>query len=166
MSGFVREFKFKITPHKLEYFDNEPLKLTKDFSFFHNKSKFRKELNRLQNLFKENLNNSLVASGIRDSYLKDEYAENFLLVIFTTPEIIKDANQIVESLNFEELKSGCFSIESSSEYIILIAKDMNGLISGIHTLEEIFQQTFEDYFNQKRFQEYIKIRPFKLISCP
>ena len=49
--------------------------------------------------------------------------------------------------------------------MLLLAKDMDGLISGIDTMEEIFIQTFEDYFNRKKFEEYIKIPPFKMTSC-
>ena len=52
MSTFLKEFKFEKTPSKITYLDEEPLKLSNEYIFFHNKSKFRKELNRLQYLIK------------------------------------------------------------------------------------------------------------------
>ena len=84
--SFIREYKFENPFKELAYFDGEPLNLTDEFSFYHNKNKFRKELNNLQYLFKEYLNNPLHASGIRDTYIKEEYSENFLRP--NSPEII------------------------------------------------------------------------------
>ncbi|MFX0156245.1 MAG: hypothetical protein ACFE9Q_17115, partial [Candidatus Hodarchaeota archaeon] len=69
MSSFLKEFKFEKSPLKITYLDKEPLKLTNEFIFFHNKSKFRKELNRLQYLIKSYTKVPLHAAGIRDSYL-------------------------------------------------------------------------------------------------
>ena len=165
MSKNIKKYVFKSKPKEITYIDGEPLKLSKDFSFFHNKIKFRKELTRLQIFFKDSAKIAPQASGIRDSYLKEEYSENFLLVIFTTNEIIRQANLIIEPHKNIELSPGCFYLQSNSESMLLLAKDMEGLSYGVDTMEEIFSQTFEIYFEQKNFDEYIKIRPFKLLNC-
>lgn len=167
VSDYIKEYEFKIPPKEITYGDEEPLKLSNEFTFYHNKSKFRKELNRLQFLFKRYLKTSLIAAGIRDSYLKEKYSENILILLFTDNKIMKETNQIIEAHSDVEPKilSNCFYLESSTRYILLLAKDMDGLISGIDTMEEIFTQTFEDYFRQKEFGEYIKIRQFKMTSC-
>ena len=44
MSKNIRDYEFRSNPKEITYFDYEPLKLTREFNFFHNKSKFRKEL--------------------------------------------------------------------------------------------------------------------------
>lgn len=165
MSKNIKKYVFKSKPKEITYIDGEPLKLNKDFSFFHNKIKFRKELTRLQNFFKDFAKIALQASGIRDSYLKEEYSENFLLVIFTTNQIIRKADLIIEPHKNLELSPGCFFLESNSESMLLLAKDMEGLSFGVDTMEEIFSQTFEIYFEQKNFDDYLKIRPFKLLNC-
>jgi len=165
MSKNIKKYIFKSKPKEITYIDGEPLKLSKEFSFFHNKIKFRKELTRLQNLFKDLAKIALQASGIRDSYLKEEYSNNFLLVIFTTSQIIKQADLILEPHKNLELSPGCFYLESNSESMLLLAKDMEGLSFGVDTMEEIFSQTFEIYFEQKNFDDYLKIRPFKLLNC-
>ncbi len=165
MSKNIKKYVFKSKPKEITYIDGEPLKLSKDFSFFHNKIKFRKELTRLQNFFKDFAKIALQASGIRDSYLKEEYSENFLLVIFTTSQIIRQADLILEPHKNLELSPGCFYLESNSESMLLLAKDMEGLSFGVDTMEEIFSQTFEIYFEQKNFDDYLKIRPFKLLNC-
>lgn len=165
VSDYIKEYEFKIPPKEITYSDEEPLKLSNEISFYHNKSKFRKELNRLQNLFHRYLKTSLIAAGIRDSYLKETYSENFLILLFTDNKIIKETNQIIEANSDVEILSNCFYLESSTKYILLLAKDMDGLISGIDTMEEIFTQTFEDYFSRKKFDDYIKICPFKMTSC-
>ena len=95
MSSYLKEYKFEKPPLKLIYFDEDPLKLTSEFIFFHNKSKFRKELNRLQYLFKSYTKIALHAAGIRDSYLKHEYSDKFLVVIFTTPEMVKTERKVL-----------------------------------------------------------------------
>ncbi|TFG22794.1 MAG: hypothetical protein EU529_09315 [Promethearchaeota archaeon] len=165
MSDYIKEYEFKIPPKEIIYGDEEPLKLSNEFSFYHNKNIFRKELNRLQNLFLRYLKTSLVAAGIRDSYLKEIYSENHLIIIFTDNKIVKETNQIIEAHSDIEILSKCFYLESSTKYMLLISKDMDGLISGIDTMEEIFTQTFEEYFSRKKFDEYIKICPFKITSC-
>ena len=43
MSGNIRDYEFRSDPKEITYLNDEPLKLNKDFSFFHNKNKFRKE---------------------------------------------------------------------------------------------------------------------------
>jgi len=165
VSDYVKEYEFKNPPKEIKYYDDKPLELSNEFSFYHNKSLFRKELNRLQYIFKNYLKTSLIAAGIRDSYLKEEFTEKFLILMFTTSKIIKNTNQIIEVHSQMEIPSGYFYLESNSKYMLLLTKDKDGLNSGIDTLEEIFTQTFKDYFNRKKFDEYIKIRPFKMISC-
>ena len=56
-------------------------------------------------------------------------------------------------------------MDCSSEYLILLTIDMEGLVSGIDKLEEIISQTFKDYFDRKKFDEFIKIPPFKMTDC-
>ena len=165
MSNNLKEYAFKLKPTEITYQDKEPLKLNNDFIFFHNKIKFRKEITQLQNIFKEHTKTALPASGIRDSYLKEEYSEPFYIIIFTTHEVVRKANEIIEPYSHYELKKGCYYLESTSEYILLLAKDLGGLKSGVITMEDIFYQTFEDYFAQKNTDDYIKIRSFKLSNC-
>ena len=165
MSKNIKDYEFRSNPREITYLDDAPLKLDKNFSFFHNKIKFRKELTRLQLIFKDYTEISLLASGIRDSYLKEEYSEKFFIVIFTTNQAIKDANQMIDPYKDTNIKPGCFYLESTPNYMLLLAKNMEGLTSGIATLEEIFTQTFEIYFKQKNQDDYIKIKPFKLFNC-
>ena len=165
MSENINKYEFRSEPKEITYFNEEPLKLDKNFSFFHNKIKFRKEITRLQLLFKEYTQISLLALGIRDSYLKEEYSDNFNIVLFTTNQNIRNATHIIDPYKNTEIKPGCFYLKARSEYILLLATDMNGLISGIDFMEEIFTQTFENYFNKKNLDEYIKITPFELSHC-
>ncbi|MFX1496017.1 MAG: hypothetical protein ACFFBH_00685 [Promethearchaeota archaeon] len=160
MYQYLQEFEFKKSPKNISYLEGPPLILSNELSFFHNKNKFRKELNQLQFLFKDYTDNPLIAAGIRDSYLKEEFSEEFLIVLFTTNDIVRKTNKIVEKFVKMEYKSGSYYLESTSEYVLLIAKDMDGLVSGINVLEEIFTQTFEDYLKQQAFEDYVKIRPF------
>jgi hypothetical protein len=162
MSSYLTEFIFKKIPKTLLYLDGAPLNLSNEFSLFHNKNWFRKELTRLQLVFKNHINQTLTASGIRDTYLKKEYGENFLILILTTNEMIKKANQIVETANALEINLGCFYIESRSEHLLLIAKDKKGLVSGIDYLEDILTQILGDYLKKKNFDEYIQLRQFSL----
>ncbi|MCK4383126.1 MAG: hypothetical protein KAW66_07535, partial [Candidatus Lokiarchaeota archaeon] len=62
-------------------------------------------------------------------------------------------------------KPGCFYLESTPNYMLLLAKNMEGLTSGIATLMDIFTQTFEIYFKENIRDDYIKIKPFKLFNC-
>ena len=165
MSNFLSKFEFDKPPLEITYFDKEPLKLNSEFMFFHNKSKFRKELNRLQYLIKSYTKVALHAAGIRDSYLKEEFSEDYLIVLFTLPEIVKKANEIIEPKLSIEINPGCFYLESNTDFILLLSRDMEGLIFGIDTLESILKQVLEDYTNQKRFDDYIKVQPFKLFNC-
>ncbi len=165
MSNLLKEFTFEKPPKNITYFDKEPLKLTNEFVFFHNKNKFRKELTRLQYLFKSYTRTPLNAAGIRDSYLKQETSEKYLIVLFTTTNIVKRTNDIIENYSDLEFDSGCFHIEATSDYLLLLTKDMDGLRSGINMMEEILKQILEDYFSQQKFDKYIKIRPFKLKNC-
>ena len=165
MSKNIKDYEFRSKPKEITYIDDAPLKLDKNFSFFHNKNKFRKELTRLQLIFKDYTKNSLPASGIRDSYLKEEYSDKFFMVIFTTNQVIKDANQMIDPYKDTDIKPGCFYLESTPNYMLLLAKNMEGLTSGIATLEDILRQTFEIYFKQSNQDDYIKIKPFKLFNC-
>ena len=165
MSKNIKDYEFQSNPREITYLDDEPLKLDKNFSFFHNKIKFRKELTRLQLFFKDYTEISLPASGIRDSYLKEEYSEKFFIVIFTTNQAIKGANQMIDPYKDTSIKPGCFYLNSTPNYLLLLAKNMGGLTSGIATLEDIFTQTFEIYFKQKNQDDYIKIKPFELFNC-
>ncbi len=165
MSNFLKEFTFEKPPENITYFDKEPLKLTNEFVFFHNKNKFRKDITRLQYLFKSYTRAPLSAAGIRDSYLKQEISEKYLIVLFTTSDIVKKTDDIIKNYSDLELGSGYFHIEATSNYLLLLTKDMDGLRSGINMMEEILKEILEDYFNQQKFDEYIKIRPFKLKNC-
>ncbi len=165
MSDYIKEFEFEKEPKEITYIKGEPLKLNKEFVFFHNKNLFRKELTRLQYLFKSYTNIPLIASGIRDSYLKDEFSQKNLIVIFTTNEVIKETNQIIKNNSNVEINSNCFFLEATSTYMLLLAKDLKGLILGLDTMELVIKQVMDEYFNQKKFDEYIKIRPFKLYNC-
>jgi hypothetical protein len=162
MSEFVKKYEFKNPPNEISYLEGEPLKLSDSFIFYHNKNKFRKELNRLQIAFKNHTKTPLIASAIRDTYLKEEYTNKYLIIYFTTGEEIKNLNDVIESHANEEIKHGAFLLENTSSYMLLLAKDMEGLNLGIDTMEEIFQQTFSNYFSQNKLDDYIKIRPFKM----
>ncbi|MFX1256671.1 MAG: hypothetical protein ACFFAN_02345 [Promethearchaeota archaeon] len=165
MSNYIKEYRFE-NPHiEITYFNDKPLELTNEFCFYHNKNKFRKELTRLQNIFQKYLKNPLTVAGIRDSYLKQEFSDEFLIILFTIAERIKEANKIIESHLDKNIKPRCYYIECRSEYFLLLTKDMDGLVSGIDIMEDIFTQTIEDYLNQQQFDDYIKIRPFKLLNC-
>ena len=113
---------------------------------------------------REYVNLALHASGIRDTYLREEYTKNNLLLIFTTPEVIHKADQIFETHN-KIVENGCFYIRSTSEYTFLKATDMKGMKAGIEIFYDLLKQTLDDYFNQKKFDDFIKIRPFEIYSC-
>ena len=164
MSKYVEKYNFEKPLKEIKYYDDEPLELNNEFQFFHNKNTFRREINEVQYLFKDYVNFALHAAGIRDSFLKEQYTENNLILIFTTPDIIRGANQIFENCT-REVKEGCFYIRSTSEYIFLKAKDMKGIKAGLDIMHEILKQTLEDYFNQNKFDDYIKVRPFEIYSC-
>jgi len=167
MSDELNKFVFKVEPKEINYTEGKPLNITNQFSFYHNKNRFRKDLTRLQTLFKSRTNDPLLASGIRDSYLKEVYTENYLVFIFTTKEKIKDSNKIIESNigSNNLIKSGCAYIFSTEDYLLLISKEMKGLVLGIDYIEEIFTQVLDDYFKRKQFDEYIQLKPFNLIAC-
>lgn len=165
MSTNLKEYVFKTKPIEITYLDKDPLKLNKDFIFFHNKIKFRKEITLLQNLIQDYTEIAPQASGIRDSYLKEEYSGAFYIVIFTTHKNIRKANDFIEPYSQIEFKTGCYYIKTTSNYMILLAKDLNGLKSGVATMEDIFHQSFKDYFDQKNPDDYVKIRSFKLLNC-
>jgi len=164
MSKYLKEFTFKNPPKKISYLDEEPLKLTEDFVFFHNKSKLRKRLTPIQDIFKSYTKNPLLALGIRDSYLKEEYTDKFLIILFTTQDIISNTNNIIKTHSEVDFEKGNFYLRVSSQYLILLAKDMEGINVGVDLMEGIFIQVLEDYFNRKEFDDFIKIRPIKLLG--
>jgi len=165
MTKELIKFEFRQKPKEILYIDNKPLNLTNQLSFYHNKNRFRKELTRLQNLFKDKINDPLLASGIRDTYLKEEYTENYLILIFTSKEKIKESNEIVELLLDMQIEKGCALIKTTEDYMVLISKEMTGLTLGIDYIEEILTQILDEYIKRKEFDEYIKVRQFKLIVC-
>jgi hypothetical protein len=165
MSDYIKEFTFKEKPEDFTYVEGEPLKLNEDFKFYHNKLKFRKKLNSLQYLFKDYIQTTLQAAGIRDTYLKLEYTKRYLMVIFTDPETIKTTDQIIEDHKDIPLKDGCYYMESNSDYLLLLTKDMDGISEGVQIMEEILRQVLDEYFTRKEFDKFIKVRPFKLSNC-
>ena len=165
MTDYIKKFEFKETPKEIIYIEEAPLELNEDFVFFHNKSKVRKDLTPIQHLFKSYTTNPLLALGIRDSFLKKELTEQYLIVLFTTSEIIKDTNKIISGYADIEINQGCFYLEANSEYLLLLAKDLDGLHAGTNIMEEIFTQVLEDYFNRKNFEEFIKMPQLKINSC-
>jgi hypothetical protein len=162
---YLEKFNFTNKLEEISYNEGEPLKLNERFNFFHNKNKFRKELNKLQYIFKNYTGNSLVASGIRDTYIQEEYSENYLLILFTTNEIVKNTNNILKTYLKKNIEPSCFFMISTSDFLLLIAKDMEGLVFGVDLMEDLFNQVFEHYMKQKEFGQYIKIRPFSAIGC-
>jgi len=162
MSEFIKEYELENPPDEITYLDGEPLKLSDGFIFYHNKNKFRKELNRLQVMFKTHTKTPLIASAIRDTYLKEEYSEKYLIIYFTTGEFIMELNDTIETHDKKEIKQGTFLMENTSKSMLLLAKDMKGLVLGIDVMEQIFQQTFENYFAKNKLDDFIKIRPFKM----
>jgi hypothetical protein len=133
--------------------------------FFHSKSKIRKSLTQLQYLFKSHTSNPLLALGIRDAYLKKEFTNKYLVVLFTIQENAKDTNNIIEKYTDIEINEGCFYLITTSDYMLLLTKDTEGVNLGVSMMEEIFIQVLEDYFNKKNYDEYIKIHQFKAMSC-
>ena len=164
MTDYIKNFEFEKPPKKITYLDEDPLNLTEDFVFFHNKSKIRKGLNRLQYLFKSYTKNPLLALGIQDSLLKKELTEKFLIILFTTPQIVEDTNKIIEKNSNIILTEGAYYLTTTSKFLLLLAKDLRGINSGVNTMEEILKQILEDYFDKKNFKEFMKIRPFKLYN--
>lgn len=162
MSNNLIEFTFKSPPKMFTYIEGEPLKITEYYDFFHNKSKIRKSLIQLQYLFKSYTKTPLLASGIRDTYLKEEYSEDYLMILFTTPDIIKDANKIIEIYSNFEFTIGKFLLITTQDYLLLLAKDIGAINSGVEYMEEILKQILEDYFAKKDFEDFIKVRQFSL----
>lgn len=162
MSNNPIEFTFKSPPKMFTNIEGEPLKLTEQFDFFHNKSKIRKSLNQLQYLFKSYTKTPLLASGIRDTYLTEEYTEEYMMILFTTPDIIKNANKIIEIYSNFEFTKGRFFLITTQDYMLLLAKELDALNSGVEYMEEILKQILEDYFLKKDFEDFIKVRQFSL----
>lgn len=164
MTSHLEKFELIKESATISYKEGEPLKLNNNFNFFHNKNKFRKELNELQYIFRKYTGDSLVASGIRDSYLKKEISEDFLIVFFANNDTVRNANQFIEPKKDLEFKEGNYYIESTKSYVLLMSKDMTGLKTGINTLESIFTQVFEHYLKINNLEDYVKIRPFEIYN--
>jgi len=165
MSDYIREYEFKETPNSISYGDDEPLHLTEKFIFYHNKVIIRGELTRLQNLFRSYFKKALLASGIRDTYLKQDITEDNLFVIFTTTDLLEEMNETIEQNLSESPDPGCFYLKSTSKYMLILGKDRAGIGKGVDFMEEILTQTLNDYFDRKKFDDFIKIRPLEIRSC-
>ena len=124
MFDILKEFKFEKVPRKIAYFDKEPLNLSNELIFFHNKSKFRKYLTQLQYLIKSYTNTPLQVAGIRDSYLKEGFSEKFLIVLLSTSETIKKTNEIIEPHSEMELNNDCFYLEVDTNYMLLLSRNI------------------------------------------
>ena len=46
--------------------------------------------------------------------------------------------------------------------MLLLAKNIDAINSGVDYIEEILKQVLEDYFGKKEFEDFIKIRQFSL----
>ncbi|MHA1374003.1 MAG: hypothetical protein ACTSR7_06890 [Promethearchaeota archaeon] len=152
MTNHLKEFELNKDSAKISYNEGEPLKLNNDY------------VNKLQYLFKKYTGDSLVASGIRDTYLKEEISEDFLIVFFTTNDTVKNADDVIEPKINLAFETGDYYLKSSTNYILLMSKDMAGLTAGINTLESVFTQVFEHYLKINDPEDYVKIRPFEIYS--
>jgi len=103
MTDYIKKLEFKETPKEITYIEDKPLELNEDFVFFHNKSKVRKDLTPIQHLFKSYTTNPLLALGIRDSFLKKELTEQYLIILFNTSESIKNTDNIIARYNDIEI---------------------------------------------------------------
>ena len=165
MTDYIKKFEFKETPKEITYIEESPLELNEDFVFYHNKSKVRKELTPLQYLIKSFTKNPLLALGIQDSFLKKEFTDKYLIILFTASENVKNTNKIIAEYTDIEINQGCFYLVTTSDYMLLLTKDLDGLKSGKKIMEEILNQVLEDYFTKKNFDDFIKIRQFRIYSC-
>jgi len=165
MTDYIKKFEFKETPKEITYIEESPLELNEDFVFYHNKSKVRRELTPLQYLIKSFTKNPLLALGIQDSFLKKEFTDKYFIILFAASEIVKKTNEIIAEYIDIEINQGCYYLVTTSDYMLLLTKDMDGLKSGAKTMEEILNQVLEDYFTKKNLDDFIKITRFKIISC-
>ena len=165
MTDYIKKFEFKETPKEITYIEESPLELNEDFVFYHNKSKVRKELTPLQYLIKSFTKNPLLALGIQDSFLKKEFTDKYFIILFTVSENVKNTNGIIAEYTDIEINQGCFYLVTTSDYMLLLTKDLDGLKSGKKIMEEILNQVLEDYFTKKNFDDFIKIRQFRIYSC-
>jgi hypothetical protein len=137
MSNYLKIFEFKKQPQEISYLEVDPLNITEDFVFYHSKSRIRGALSRLQYLFKSYTKNPLLALGIRDSFLKDDFTEKFLIVLFTIPKVVEQTNEIIQENSDIQLNEGCYYMRVSSTYLLLLARDMKGLGTGIDIMENL-----------------------------
>jgi len=143
------KFEFQKPVKEISYLEKEPLKLHQELQFFHNKSFFRKDLVKLQYLFQDNVGMTLRATAIRDTYLREEFTEEYMIVLLSTNEVQKKTDTIIEGRSDIEFKPADYYIEVTSEYLLLLTKDMDGLASGLDDIETILNQTFKNYFQTK-----------------
>ena len=71
----------------------------------------------------------------------------------------------MDTISDKVLNPGCFYLKTSSDFMVLISRDVEGLNLGIETMEIILKQVLEDYMNQKKFDDYIKVGSFELLDC-
>ncbi|MFX1411082.1 MAG: hypothetical protein ACFFA6_12075, partial [Promethearchaeota archaeon] len=93
------------------------------------------------------------------------YSDKYLILLFTTNDVIKETNEIIKIHSEIRIESGCFFLITTSKYMLLLTKNNGSLVFGIDTIEDILKQVMEDYLNKRNFDEYIKIRSFKLLDC-
>jgi len=84
--------------------------------------------------------------------------------LFTTPEVVESINSIIEKNSNIVLAEGAYYITTTSKFLLLLAKDLKGINSGINIMEEILKQILEAYFDKKNFEDFMKIHPFKLYN--
>lgn len=150
-------YEFPTKPQIIEYYEDEPLKLHKNLNLFHNKVKLRKFITSLQNLFKDRVGIPLDAPAIRDTYLKKEYSDKYLILLCSELEIEKELNTIIDKYEKNQLKSSGYEIEVTKDFILLKAIDLMGFEIGINSLKSIFEQAFSKYFSENKFDKYIQI---------
>jgi len=150
-------YEFSKKPQFIEYHEEEPLKLHKNLNLFHSKVKIRKFITGLQNLFKERIGIPLDAPAIRDTYLKKEYSDKYLILFCAELEKEKELNIIIDNFEKNQIKSSGYEIEITRDFILLKTIDLKGFEIGINSLKTIFEQIFSKYFSEKKFDEYIQI---------
>ncbi|MEJ2249218.1 MAG: hypothetical protein P8Y70_03430 [Candidatus Lokiarchaeota archaeon] len=165
MTDYIKKFEFEVKPKQISYNAGEPLKLNSEFRFYHNKHKIRKELSALQYLFQDYIKNPLLATGIRDSYVKADYTENYLFVVLATAKTIKNTNEIIEEFVSKDLGNNCYYIKTDEDSLLIFAKNSGGITAGIQQTISILKQVLESYFERKQFDEFIKIPQFLLYDC-
>ncbi|MFX0004927.1 MAG: hypothetical protein ACFE9C_09505 [Candidatus Hodarchaeota archaeon] len=65
--------------------------------------------------------------------------EKYLIGLFTTLEISKKVNGIIKAHPDLEIKTGCFYLETNTNYMLLLSKDMEGLVSDVDAIHQIHE---------------------------